>query len=583
MADELTRHSFDAVIVGGGGAGLYAALELAKSGTNLAVISKLYPTRSHTGAAQGGIGAALGNLEEDSWEWHAFDTVKGSDYLADQDAVNFMCQQAIETVIELEHLGLPFSRTPEGKIAQRRFGGHSHHFGKGPVQRSCYAADRTGHMILQTLYQNCVKHNVTFFDEFHILDLIIKDGQACGVVAYEIKTGRLHIFEATGVILATGGCGRMFSITSNAHALTGDGMAIVLDKGLPLEDMEFFQFHPTGIYKLGILLSEAARGEGGILKNFQGERFMQRYSPTMLDLAPRDIVSRCIYFEVREKRGIQGQDYVHLDLTHLGRAALDQKLPDITEFVRTYMGLEPAEQPIPVQPTAHYAMGGVPTNKTSRVLGNATGATLPGLYAAGECACVSVHGANRLGTNSLVDILVFGRQAGRSLREDLPHLNKQSLSKDAAAAAQEQLDRFRSNAKESLAETTQPIREELRQEMMLNCGVFRTQEGLRQCLKKIEGLKERIVKAKIFDLGTIFNTEILEAIELKNLINLAWVTTASALARNESRGGHYREDFPKRDDSQWLKHTFAQIVNKNIQFSCKPVNIEQFQPQERKY
>ncbi len=577
------RHRFDAIIVGAGGAGLYSALEVAKSGINLAVISKLYPTRSHTGAAQGGIGAALGNLEEDSWQWHAFDTVKGGDYLSDQDAVEFMCQQAIETVYELEHLGLPFSRTPEGKIAQRRFGGHTHHFGKGPVQRSCYAADRTGHMIIQTLYQNCIKHGVKFFDEFHVLDLIQVNGQVCGVVAYEIKTGQIHIIEAKAVIFATGGSGRMFSITSNALALTGDGMAIALRNGIPLEDMEFFQIHPTGIYKLGILLSEGARGEGGILRNGKGERFMERYTPTLLDLAPRDIVSRCIYFEVREGRGINGKDYVHLDLTHIPRATLDAKLPDITEFVRTYMGIEPATDLIPVQPTAHYAMGGIPTDKNSRVLKDASGKTLPGFFAAGECACVSVHGANRLGTNSLVDILVFGRQAGRSLKEDLKHLDFHEAPANAHERAMGLLNKFKTNAKNTKAEPLVAIRQELRASMMDNCGVFRTQATLETVVKKILELRERIQKARIFDTSTIFNTEILEAMELENLIDLAWVTAQGALNRQESRGAHYREDFPKRDDLKWHKHTFCSLKDGELDFSFKPVTVTQFQLQERKY
>ncbi|MBI4369441.1 MAG: succinate dehydrogenase flavoprotein subunit [Elusimicrobia bacterium] len=583
MAIQLTRHTFDAVIVGAGGAGLYGALELAKAGVNLAVLTKLYPTRSHTGAAQGGIGAALGNLEEDSWEWHAFDTCKGGDYLTDQDAVEFMCREAVETVIELEHLGLPFSRTPEGKIAQRRFGGHTRNHGEGPVRRSCYAADRTGHMILQTLYQGCIKRNVEFFDEFHVLDLIMDQGAAHGVLAYEIKTGALHLFETKGVIFATGGSGRMFSITSNAHALTGDGMAIALNNGIPLEDMEFFQFHPTGIYKMGILLSEAARGEGGIVRNHGGERFMQRYTPTLLDLAPRDIVSRCIYHEVREGRGIDGKDYVHLDLTHLGRRVLDEKLPDITEFVRTYMGLEPATQMIPIQPTAHYAMGGIPTDKTSRVLAKADGAKVTGFYAAGECACVSVHGANRLGTNSLVDILVFGRQAGRSLKEDLPRLSFSSIADTKADQAIELLERFRANARNPHAEPIGQLRDEMKRAMMDLCGVYRTQEGLKQCLRRIGDLRERIRKARIMDVSATFNTEILEAIELHNLINLSWVTAAGALRREESRGGHFREDFPKRDDAQWLNHTFCALKGNDLEFSSKPVTITRFQPQERKY
>ncbi|PYV24399.1 MAG: succinate dehydrogenase/fumarate reductase flavoprotein subunit, partial [Acidobacteria bacterium] len=397
---------YDAVIVGAGGAGLKAALHLAtQRQARIAVISKLYPVRSHTGAAQGGIGAALGNMEEDHWEWHMFDTVKGGDYLADQDAVEVLCREAVETVYELEHWGLPFSRTPDGKIAQRPFGGHTREFGKAPVRRSCYAADRTGHMILQTLYQQCIKHDVHFYNEFHLLDLLVEQGRCAGAVALSLATGELYTFHAKAVVLATGGCGKFYRVTSNAHALTGDGMAVALRRGIPLEDMEFFQFHPTGIYKMGILLSEAARGEGGILRNRTGERFMERYAPTLLDLAPRDMVSRAMYREIEEGRGIEGKNWLHLDVTHLGREVLDKKLPDITDFVRTYMGIEPARELIPVQPTAHYAMGGIPTDTEARVIIDEKNTPLPGLYAAGECACVSVHGANRLGTNSLVDIL----------------------------------------------------------------------------------------------------------------------------------------------------------------------------------
>ncbi|MBI3947045.1 MAG: FAD-dependent oxidoreductase, partial [Armatimonadetes bacterium] len=381
-------YQFDAVVVGAGGAGLWAALELSRS-TNVAVLSKLYPTRSHTGAAQGGIGAALGNMEEDHAEWHAFDTVKGGDYLCDQDAVEAMCREAIETVYELEHLGLPFSRTEDGRIAQRPFGGHSRDFGKAPVRRSCYAADRTGHMILQTLYQQCTKNEVRFFDEYQVLDLLVVDGVCRGVVAYCVADASIHTFHAKAVIFATGGFGRMFRITSNAHALTGDGVAIAYRRGVPLEDMEFFQFHPTGIYKMGILITEGARGEGGILRNNSGERFMERYAPTMKDLAPRDMISRYIYMEVREGRGIGGKDYVHLDLTHLPAEVIETRLPDITDFVRTYMGLDPVKELVPIQPTAHYAMGGIPTDIDARVIMDEKNTPLPGFYAAGECACVS--------------------------------------------------------------------------------------------------------------------------------------------------------------------------------------------------
>lgn len=573
-------HKFDAVIVGAGGAGLFAALEASKSGANIAVISKLYPTRSHTGAAQGGIGAALGNKEEDHWEWHMFDTCKGGDYLTDQDAAEIMCRDAIETVIQLEHMGLPFNRTPEGKIDQRRFGGHSRNFGEGPVMRSCFAADRTGHMILQTLYQQCIKQNVKFFDEYHVLDVIMNEGVCCGVVAYSIATGEIHTFHAKSVLFATGGSGRMFKITSNAHALTGDGMAIVYNQNLPLEDMEFFQFHPTGIYKMGILLSEAARGEGGILRNKDGERFMERYSPTMKDLSPRDICSRCIYQEVRAGRGIDGKDYVHLDLTHLGKDVLDKKLPDITEFVRVYLGIDPAKVGIPIQPTAHYAMGGIPTNVDAQVIRDENNTVVPGFYAAGECACVSVHGANRLGTNSLVDILVFGRRGGRHMADYISKAAWTPLPENADKNIKDKVTKMMSaTGKESVG----AVRAELQEEMMTDSGVFRTEETLSRVLAKIQDIKKRYENVSIQDKGTQFNSDLLEALELGNLIQLAEVTVSSALARKESRGAHYREDYPTRDDANFLKHTLAYKADKGVDLKYKPVVISKFQPKERKY
>ena len=421
VRDGVHYHQFDIVIVGAGGAGMRAAIE-AGPGAKTAVISKLYPTRSHTGAAQGGMAAALANVEEDSWEWHTFDTVKGGDYLVDQDAAEILAKEAIDAVIDLENMGLPFNRTPEGKIDQRRFGGHTADHGKTPVRRACYAADRTGHMILQTLFQNCVKLGINFFNEYYVLDLVTvkaADGstQIAGVVAYELATGDLHVFQSKAVIFATGGFGKIYKTTSNAHTLTGDGVGIVWRKGLPLEDMEFFQFHPTGLAGLGILLTEGARGEGAILRNVSGERFMERYAPTIKDLAPRDIVSRCMQQEVAEGRGAgPHRDYVLLDCTHLGAEVLETKLPDITEFARTYLGVDPVVEPVPVMPTAHYAMGGIPTNNDAQVLADNT-TVVPGLYAAGECACVSVHGSNRLGTNSLLDINVFGKRAGKNAVE----------------------------------------------------------------------------------------------------------------------------------------------------------------------
>ena len=573
-------HQFEAIVVGGGGAGLYAALALSKAGVQTAVISKLYPTRSHTGAAQGGIGAALGNTEEDHPEWHMFDTVKGSDYLADQDAVELMCNEAVTTVYELEHLGLPFNRTADGKIDQRKFGGHTKEHGKAPVNRACFSADRTGHMILQTLYQQCIKNNTRFFDEFHVVDLILENNICCGVIAFEIETGEFHIFHAKAVLFATGGSGRMFKITSNAHALTGDGMAIALRNGIPMQDMEFFQFHPTGIYKMGILLSEACRGEGGILRNNSGERFMERYAPTIKDLAPRDIVSRCIYLEVKDGKGIDGKDYVHLDLTHLGAEVIEKKLPDISDFVRTYMGLDPTKDLIPIQPTAHYAMGGIPTNFNSEVVRDENNTIVKGFYAAGECACVSVHGANRLGTNSLVDILVFGRRAGLSMANYCKQTEFKQLPKDPAAPAQEMFSKLRS---QKTGEKISTLRGELQQVMMDQCGVFRTEDLLKKCLEKVQELKERYKKITVSDQSQVFNSDLLDAVELGNLIDLAEVTVVSALARQESRGAHTREDFPKRNDENWLKHTLATTSTQGVQLKYKPVVITKFQPQERKY
>jgi succinate dehydrogenase / fumarate reductase, flavoprotein subunit len=574
------QHEFEAVIVGAGGAGLWAALELARRGVNAAVITKLYPTRSHTGAAQGGICAALGNQEEDHWEWHMFDTVKGGDYLVDQDAAEILAREAIETVIELEHMGLPFNRTADGRIDQRRFGGHTRNYGEGPVRRSCFAADRTGHMILQTLYQQCVKHGVRFFDEYHVVDLIVEQGSARGVVAYRIADGELHVFRSSAVLFATGGFGRMFRITSNAHTLTGDGCALAYRHGVPLEDMEFYQFHPTGIVGLGILLSEAARGEGGYLRNRDGERFMERYAPTLMELAPRDMVSRAIAMEIREGRGIEGLDYVHLDLTHLGREVIDAKLPDITEFARVYQGIEPITQPVPITPTAHYAMGGIPTNVESRVVVDAANTVMPGLYAAGECACVSVHGANRLGTNSLIDILVFGRRAGRSMADDVAGQALPEVSPDAAEPVRAELEALRER---DGGETCTRIRKELEDVMMDDCGVFREDTGLRRAASKVQELRARYQKVRIQDRGRVFNTDLLEARELGYLIDCAEATTVAALARTESRGAHSREDHPARDDERWLRHSLVSRTADGPQVDYKPVTITTFEPKPRVY
>ncbi|MXY91836.1 MAG: succinate dehydrogenase flavoprotein subunit [Caldilineaceae bacterium SB0670_bin_27] len=573
-------HRFETVVVGAGGAGLMAAL-YASQGSETAVLTKLYPTRSHTGTAQGGIGAALGNLEEDRAEWHTFDTIKGSDYLADQDAVDLMCQEAVEVIYELEHMGLPFDRTPEGKIAQRPFGGHTSNFGEKPVRRACHAADRTGHMILQTLYQQCIARNVRFFDEFHVLDLLLSaDGQATGVVAYEIDSGDLHVFHGKALIFATGGFGRMWEITSNAHSLTGDGPAIALHKGIPLEDMEFFQFHPTGIYKMGILITEGVRGEGGILRNRDGERFMERYAPNLKDLASRDVVSRAIYLEVRDNKGIDGARYVHLDATHLGRQVVETKLADSAEFCKTYLGIDPAVEPMPVQPTAHYAMGGIPTNVDGEVQINAQGDVMPGFYAAGEVACVSVHGANRLGTNSLVDLVVFGKRAGKAAAAYCQQNDWVELPAETWEPTQAMLQNMMgSDGQHNVAD----LRTEMQALMMDKVGVFRTEEGIQSALNRVRELQESAQDITVMDKGKRFNTDVLEAIELQNLLDLAEVTAASALARTESRGAHSREDHKARDDENWLTHTYASKVDGKVSLDYAPVNITIHHPEERTY
>jgi len=577
-------HQYDTVIVGAGGAGMRAAIESTQR-SRTAVLTKLYPTRSHTGAAQGGMCAALANVEEDNWEWHTFDTVKGGDYLVDQDAAEIMCKEAIDAVLDLEKMGLPFSRTEQGRIDQRRFGGHSRNHGEAPVRRSCYAADRTGHMILQTLFQNCVKHGVEFFNEFYVLDLLINDGKTAGVVAYELATGEIHVFQAKSVVFASGGTGKFFKVTSNAHTLTGDGQALVYRRGLPLEDMEFFQFHPTGIWRMGILLTEGARGEGGILRNKDGERFMERYAPVMKDLASRDVCSRAIYTEIREGRGCGPDgDHVYLDLTHLPPEQLDAKLPDITEFARTYLGIEPYTDPIPIQPTAHYAMGGIPTNVEGEVLRNNTD-VVPGLYAAGEVACVSVHGANRLGTNSLLDINVFGKRAGVAAANYAQTVDYTELPENPAEKVQALVDGLReSTGTESVAQ----IRKELQETMDTNAMVYRTGATLKQAVSDIAALRERYKNVAIQDKGMRYNTDLLEAVELGNLLDLAEVLAVSALAREESRGGHYREDFPTRDDVKFMRHTMAyqevaEDGTTSIRLDYKPVVTTRYQPMERKY
>ena len=595
----IQEHRYDVVIVGAGGAGMRAAVE-AGPRVRTAVLTKLYPTRSHTGAAQGGMCAALANVEEDNWEWHTFDTVKGGDYLVDQDAAEVMAKEAIDAVLDLEKMGLPFNRTPEGKIDQRRFGGHTRDHGKAPVRRACYAADRTGHMILQTLYQNCVKHNVEFFNEFYVLDLLLveedavrEDGTAykqkrtAGVVSYELATGEIHVFQAKSVIFATGGAGKVYKTTSNAHTLTGDGMAIAYRAGLPLEDMEFVQFHPTGLAGLGILLSEAARGEGGILRNADGERFMERYAPTIKDLAPRDIVARSMAEEVRQGRGAgPNKDYVLLDLTHLEPSHIDEKLPDITEFARTYLGVEPYTEPVPVFPTCHYFMGGIPTNIQAEVLQD-NDTVVPGLYAAGEVACVSVHGSNRLGTNSLLDINVFGRRAGIYAAEYAAQADWVELPEGGELPTVEHIENLRSATG---SERVADIRAELQESMDADMQVFRDEDSIRRALAKIEELRGRYENVSVQDKGHRFNLDLLEGMELGYLLDIAEAMTLAALGRKESRGGHYREDYPDRDDENFMAHTMiyrdetAEMEGvKGIRFETKPVVVTRYQPMERKY
>jgi len=572
----------DVLVVGAGVAGLRAALEAAPV-ADVAALSKVYPTRSHTGAAQGGISAALGNEEEDHWEWHMFDTVKGSDYLGDQDAIEVLAKDAPRAIIELEHYGVPFNRMKDGRIAQRPFGGHTKEYGKAPIRRACYSADRTGHAMLHTCYEQCVKNNVRFYNEFQAVKLLLSsDGKkVAGVVAVDIQNGDFYIFKAKTVMLATGGHGRMYRTTSNAYAYTGDGMSLCLRAGLPLEDMEFVQFHPTGLYPLGILITEAARGEGGKLFNGKGERFMERYAPTIKDLAPRDIISRSIYFEIRDGKGVNGLPYVNLDVTHLGAAEINRKLPEIASFAKIYAGVDPAKSPIPVTPAAHYAMGGIPTDKDGRVRYDAGDGIVDGLYSAGEAACVSVHGANRLGTNSLVDLVVFGRRAGKHMVE---YLKTATFEEIPETAADDVIAEFEALRKRTGGESYSTLRDEMQNSMMDDVGIFRTAPAIQRAITKVAELKERYKKVVIQDKGTKFNQDLLEAYELGFLLDCAQTVAEGALLREESRGAHCREDFPNRDDKNWLKHTFVRRdANGRLEFSFRPVTLGMFEPKERKY